>query len=58
MCNCCKKKGHVESRCWKKHPEFIPDKVETARKKQAEKKSEKSSASATAINEGENPECD
>ncbi len=48
-CNHCKKKGHVESKCRKKNPELIPDKVEAARKKQAEKKSEKTSTTATAV---------
>jgi hypothetical protein len=52
-CNHCKKKGHVETKCWKKHPKLIPDKAKVARKKQAETNSEKSSAAATAINEGE-----
>jgi hypothetical protein len=37
-CNHCKKKGHTEKKCWKKHPELIPDKVKLARRKQAEKK--------------------
>jgi hypothetical protein len=40
------------TKCWKKHPELILDKVRAARKKQAEKKSEKISAAATAIDEG------
>jgi hypothetical protein len=26
-CNHCKKKGHTEKKCWKKHPEMIPDKL-------------------------------
>jgi hypothetical protein len=43
-CNRCKKKGHVENRCWKKNPELIPDKVKAAQKKQAEKKSKKVTA--------------
>ena len=43
-CNHCKKKGHVESKCWKKNPDLIPDKVKAARKKQAEKKAEKAAA--------------
>ena len=43
-CNHCKKKGHVESKCWKKNPDLIPEKVKAARKKQAEKKSEKATA--------------
>jgi hypothetical protein len=47
MCNQCKKEGHVETKCWKKHPKLIPDKVNVARKKQAKKKSE---AAATTIN--------
>ncbi len=25
MCKHCKKKGHVESKCWKKNQELIPD---------------------------------
>ncbi len=33
-CSCCKKKGHVENKCWEKHPELIPEKVKAARKKQ------------------------
>ncbi len=49
MCNHCKKKGHVESKCWKKNLELIPDKVKAARKKQAEKKAEKTSTAATAV---------
>jgi hypothetical protein len=48
-CNHCKKKGHVESKCWKKNPELIPNKVKAARKKQAEKKAEKTSTAATAV---------
>ncbi len=32
-CNHCKKKGHVEYKCWKKNPELIPDKVKAAWKK-------------------------
>jgi hypothetical protein len=32
-CKHCKKKGEVENKCWKKHPELIPDKVKVARKK-------------------------
>jgi hypothetical protein len=43
-CNHCKKKGHVESKCWKKNPDLIPNKVKAARKKQAEKKSKKATA--------------
>jgi hypothetical protein len=43
----------VETKCWKKHPELIPDKVKVARKKKKERKSEQSSAAATAIDEGE-----
>ena len=43
-CNHCKKKGHVERKCWKKNPDLIPDKVKAAQKKQAEKKSEKATA--------------
>jgi hypothetical protein len=43
-CNHCKKKGHVESKCWKKNPDLISDKVKAARKKQAEKKSKKATA--------------
>jgi hypothetical protein len=50
-CNQCKKKGHTEKKCWKKHPELIPDKVKAARRKQAEKKAEKASTAATAIAE-------
>jgi hypothetical protein len=34
----------VESKCWKKNPDLIPDKVKAARKKQAEKKSKKATA--------------
>ncbi len=34
----------MESKCWKKNPDLIPDKVKAARKKQAEKKSEKATA--------------
>jgi hypothetical protein len=30
-CNRCKKKGHGETKCWKEHPELIPDKVKAAR---------------------------
>jgi hypothetical protein len=52
-CNHCKKKGHVEMKCWKKHSELIPDKVKAARKKQVEKKSETNSTAATAIDEEE-----
>ncbi len=37
-CSHCKKKGHTEKKCRKKHPELIPNKVKAARKKQAEKK--------------------
>jgi hypothetical protein len=43
-CNHCKKKGHVESKCWKKNPDLIPDKVKAAQKKQAEKKFKKATA--------------
>ncbi len=43
-CNHCKKKGHVESKCWKKNPDLIPNKVKAAQKKQAERKSEKATA--------------
>ncbi len=39
----------MESKCWKKNPELIPNKVEAARKKQAEKKAEKTSTAATAV---------
>jgi hypothetical protein len=52
-CNHCKKKGHTEKKCWKKHPELIPEKVQAARKKQAEKKAKKASTAATAITEEE-----
>jgi hypothetical protein len=52
-CNHCKKKGHVDTRCWKKHPELIPDKVKVARKKQAEKESKMSSTAAKAIKKGD-----
>ncbi len=48
-CNHCKKKGHTEKKCWKKHSELIPDKVNVARKKQAEKKTKKASTAATMI---------
>jgi hypothetical protein len=48
-CNHCKKKGHVENKCWKNNPELIPDKVKAAWKKQAEKKAEKTSTTATAF---------
>jgi hypothetical protein len=34
----------VESKFWKKNPDLIPNKVKAARKKQAEKKSEKATA--------------
>jgi hypothetical protein len=34
----------VESKCWKKNPDLIPNKVKAAQKKQAEKKSEKATA--------------
>jgi hypothetical protein len=50
-CNHCKKKGHTEKKCWKKHPELIPDKVKAARRKQAETKA--NSTAATAIAEDE-----
>jgi hypothetical protein len=50
-CNHCKKKGHTEKKCWKKHPEFILDKVKVARMKQAEKKAKEASTAATAIDE-------
>jgi hypothetical protein len=50
-CNHCKKKGHTENKCWKKHPELIPDKVKVDRRKQAEKKA--NSTAATAIAEDE-----
>ncbi len=50
-CNHCKKKGHTEKKCWKKHPELIPDKVKAARRKQAEKKA--NSTAATSIAEAE-----
>ena len=53
-CNHCKKKGHTEKKCWKKHPELIPDKVKVARMKQAEKKA--NSTAATAIAEDEHAE--
>jgi hypothetical protein len=49
-CNHCKKKSHTEKKCWKKHPELIPDKVKAARRKQAERKTKKASTAATAIN--------
>ncbi len=39
----------MESKCWKKNPELIPKKVKVARKKQAEKKAEKTSTAATAV---------
>jgi hypothetical protein len=48
-CNHCKKKGHVETKYWKKHPKSIPEKVKAARKKQVEKKSEKSSTAKSSI---------
>jgi hypothetical protein len=48
-CNHYKKKGHVESKCWKKNPELIPDKVKATRKKQVEEKAEKTSTTATAV---------
>ena len=48
-CNHCKKKGHVENKCWKKNLELIPDKVKVARKKQVEKKAKKTSPTATAF---------
>jgi hypothetical protein len=48
-CNYCKKKGHVESKCWKKNPGLIPNKVKVVQKKQAEKKAEKFSTAATAV---------
>ncbi len=48
-CNHCKKKGHVESKCWKKNLELISNKVKTAQKNQAEKKAEKSSTTATSV---------
>ncbi len=50
-CNHCKKKGHTVKKCWKKHPQLIPDKVKAARRKQAEKKA--NSTAATAITEDE-----
>ncbi len=34
----------MESKCWKKNPNLIPDKVKAAPKKQAEKKAEKATA--------------
>ncbi len=34
----------MESKCWKKNPDLIPDKVKAAQKKQAEKKAEKAAA--------------
>jgi hypothetical protein len=52
-CNHCKKMDHMDTKCQKKHPELIPDKVKVARMKQMENKSEKSSTAATAIHEGE-----
>jgi hypothetical protein len=48
-CNHCKKKGHLDNKCWKKNPELIPDKVKAAQKNQAEKKAEKISTTATAF---------
>jgi hypothetical protein len=48
-CKHCKKKGHVENKCWKKNPELIPDKVKVAWKKQVEKKAKKTSTAATAF---------
>jgi hypothetical protein len=48
-CNHCKKKGHVENKCWKKKPELITDKVKVAQKKQAKKKAKKSSTAAIAF---------
>ncbi len=33
-CNHCKKKGHVKAKCWKKHPELIPEKVKVARQQE------------------------
>jgi hypothetical protein len=48
-CNHCKKKGHVENKCWKKNPELTPDKVKVAWKKQAEKKAKKTYTAATAF---------
>jgi hypothetical protein len=41
----------VENKCWEKNPELIPDKVEAAWKKQAEKKAKKTSTAATASEE-------
>jgi hypothetical protein len=49
--NHCKKKGHNEKKCWKKHPELIPDKVKAARRKQAEKKANPTAATAIAEDE-------
>ncbi len=39
----------MENKCWKKNPELIPNKVKAALKKQAEKKAEKTSTAATAV---------
>jgi hypothetical protein len=50
-CNHCWKKGHTEKKCWKKHPELIPDKVKAARRKQAEKKANSTAATATPEDE-------
>jgi hypothetical protein len=46
ICNHCKKKGHVEASCWKKHPDKIPEKVKAAKNKA---KALKSSAAAVAF---------
>jgi hypothetical protein len=48
-CNHCKKKGHMENKCWKKNPELISDKVKAAWKKQVEKKAKKTSTAGTVF---------
>jgi hypothetical protein len=32
-CNHCKRKGHIESNCWKKHPELRPKKAKNGQNK-------------------------
>jgi hypothetical protein len=45
-CNHCKKKGHVESKCWKKNPDLIPDKDKSCTKEASRKEIRESDSSS------------
>jgi hypothetical protein len=52
-CNHCKRKGHVENKCWEKNPDLIPDKLKGAEKKQVEKKAKKTASTVATAFEDE-----